>query len=390
MSGNFCIVNSLRKITAIVSFFGGLFFSAHANFSSIYVFGDSLSSTATNGVIGTSATNLYYGPRYSNGRAWVEVLAQRQGLGANSISNFNWAYSSNNLSYYYHLSSNVVTDVKNFTAPANASNCLFVVWVANADFVADMLTFGPPDNGTNIVTWTNNINQSLTNHFNIITNLYAKGCRTLVAPNAADVTTIPQWNASGAAYRAFVRQRISSFNTNYAALLKQFSTNVNYPSLTICSPDIFTLLDNVEAGATNYGLFKATNPSGQITSVLGTSSLSPWPLNGSGTNYIFWDYLGNPTAKMGEIIADTVQTNLSPVQFKGITPTGSSNQLNALNLPVGMTNGFVLFATNLTQAVWLTNSTFSCVTVTQAIPVIPTNSSRFYRLQLPSYQWSWP
>ena len=388
--GQFRRVKSLIQFTALVAFFGGLVFSTNAGFSNIYIWGDTLSTTTTNGVTG-SQTTLYYGGklRFSNGRTWVEVMAQRQGLGANSITNANWDYSSNNLSYYYHLSSNVVTDLKTFNAPANASNCLFVVWVANADFVAGMLTYGKPDSGTNIGTWTTNINLNLTNHFNIITNLYAKGCRTLVAPNAADVTTTPQFNGSGAAYRAFVRQRIISFNTNYAAMLKQFSTNTNYPGLTICAPDIFSLLDDVETNAATYGLTNALNTSGQISSVLATASLSPWALNGPGTNYIFWDSVGDPTAKMGEVIADTVQQSLSPVQFSGLTQVGSSNRLDVVNMPIGM-SGSVQSATNLTQANWLTNSPgFTGTNVVQSVFVPASGAQNFYRLQFP-WQWTWP
>ena len=57
---------------------------------------------------------------------------------------------------------------------------------------ADMGNIYP---STNIVTWTNAINQSLTNHWNIITNLYyAKGARTLVMPNAVDITEIPEYD----------------------------------------------------------------------------------------------------------------------------------------------------------------------------------------------------
>ena len=100
--------------------------SAHATFSSIYVFGDSVSATTTNF---TTDTNLFYGKRYCNGRTWVEVLAQRQGLGANTTTNYNWAYSGNNVSYWGHYSPLLVSNVNKFVAPGNAGSSLFVVWV---------------------------------------------------------------------------------------------------------------------------------------------------------------------------------------------------------------------------------------------------------------------
>lgn len=371
--------------------FGGLVFSTHATFSSLYIFGDSISATATNNASG-SAVGLYYGRRYSNGRTWVEVLAQRQGLGASSISSTNWNYSSNNLSFYGHYSSILVTNAANFIAPANATNCLFVVWVNNADFVGDMFDknvgdpANAPSNGTNLAAWNTAINQHLTNHFNIITNLYAKGCRALVAPNAADVTAVPQFNSTRSTnYLKFVRQRIASFNTNYVALLNQISEKS--PGLTIYCPDINNLLNNVLTNAASYGLTNALL-SGQPIDAL--DAVPGVAINGPGTNYIFWDFLGNPTAKLHAVVADIVQQMISPVQFAGLAQANGSNRLDIVNLPVGLTNGFVLFATNLTQAVWPTNQPgFSALTTTQSVFVPLAGAQQFYRLKFP-WQWSWP
>ena len=359
--------------------------AAHASFSSIYIFGDTASTTTTNSA---APSPYYYGQRYCNGRVWVEVLAQRQGLGANSITNANWAYSTNNLSYYGHYSAVLVTNVGNFVAPAKASNCLFVVWVNNADFVGDLNdnNIGSPNNashGTNIVVWTNAINQHLTNHFRAFTNLYAKGVRTLVAPNAVDIMALPQFNGLTNNH-AFVRQRVIDFNTSFAAMIKQVASS--HPGITIYVPDAFALMDDVLAHAANYGLTNALT-NGLPIDVLETPSLSPWATNGPGTNYVFWDF-ESPTAKFQEVLADLVQQMISPVKFTGVTPLVGSNRLDVVNLPVGLA-GSVLYATNLTQTVWKTNSGFSAVTTNQALYVYPTNSARFYKLKLP-YQWGWP
>jgi len=354
---------------------------AHATFSSIYIFGDSTSATTNY----PNSAN-YYGYRYSNGRCWVEVLAQRQGLGATSLTGTNWNYSSNNVSFYGHYSPLLVNNVNNFTAPANASNCLFVVWVCNADFVEDIgnLSGGIPGN---LALWTNNINQHLTNHVRAITNLYAKGVRTIVAPNAVDLTKTPQYNSySTPSGRAFMRQRIVEFNNAYSNRLNQIEAGS--PGLNIVMPDIFSLLDDVEAHASTYGLTNVLDDTGNITDV--QEHLVPAQaalLNGPGTNYIWWGPIAG-SARFHGVIADTVQQLLSPVNLGSITPVNTSNQLQLLNGPVGMT-GTVLFATNLTQSIWLTNSTFSTLTVTQTAFVNPTNSIRFYRLKFP-WQWSWP
>jgi phospholipase/lecithinase/hemolysin len=369
----------------------GLSFAAaptHAAFSSIYIFGDSVSGTSSNTVSG-AATNLYYGKRYTNGRTWAEVLAQRQGLGANSLTNAVWNFSSNNLSFFGHWSALMVTNVKNFVPPPNATNCLFVVWVCNADFVGDVGGYfaGPnlgPPSGTNLADWTTAINQHLTNHFRALTNLYAKGCRTLVAPNAVDIMVVPNYNASPSAYRAFVRQRIINFNTSFANMLAQ--VGAASPGLKIYSPDIFTLLDNVITNAAAYGLTNATVGGVNVSATGGT--LAGVAINGLGTNYVFWGDTGDPSAKFHAVIADTAQQALSPLAITDITPVNISNQLTLANALVGA-KGVVEFSANLATAAWQTNSFFTVSNVAPAVFVNPTNDMRFYRVKFP-WQWSWP
>lgn len=370
-------------------FFMGLIFPACAKFSSIYVFGDSISATATNQA--GSSGNFYYGKRYSNGRTWVEVLAERQGLGASSVNSPDWDYSSNNVSFFGHYSSLLVTNVAKFVPPADATNCLFVVWVDNADFVGDMNDpeVGDPANaanhGTNQIAWTAAVDQHLTNHFNIITNLYAKGCRTLIAPNAADVTAVPQFNAARSTnYLNFVRQQIVAFNTGYTAVLNQI--RAMHPDMKIYEPDIFQLLNNVLANAASYGLTNALYLGHPIDAL---DSLPNVAINGPGTNYVFWDFLGNPTAAMHEVVADTVQQMISPVRIERLTQGNGSNRLDVVNMPVGM-SGIVLSASSLTQTAWETNSPgINGIATRQAIFVPQNGSQQFYRLRFP-WQWTWP
>ena len=93
----------LIQFTVGALLFGLAVCPAQAAFTSIHIFGDGISTTTNN----PTPSQLYYGYnlRQSNGRVWVEVLAQRQGLGANSITNVSWSNSSNNWSYYGQYSS---------------------------------------------------------------------------------------------------------------------------------------------------------------------------------------------------------------------------------------------------------------------------------------------
>jgi phospholipase/lecithinase/hemolysin len=379
--------------------FGTAIFPAQAAFTSLYIFGDGVCTTTTN----SSAGQYYYGLRKSNGRVWVELLAQQLGLTNNywysnnilnhvsytnlSASTTNWYYSSNNWSFYGNFSPLLVTNISHFTAPADAATALFVVWVNDADFVGDWGAFYP---STNMFTWTNAINQSLTNHWSIITNLYyTKGARTLIMPKAVDITEIPQYNLYPAAFKGFVRQRIVGFNTAFTTLLNQ--ANASLPGITIYEPDFFALLDNVITNAAAYGLTNVLSD-GQSIDVL-ESSLANKALNGPGTNYIFWDQT-DPTAKLHSVLADIAQQLISPVQISNITFLNGTNLLVMANVPIGQ-NGLVLGRTNLILGNWTTNTlsngtnTFNSTNTTQTILVPVSGPQWFYQLKFP-YYWYWP
>lgn len=371
--------------------FGLAVLPANAAFKSLYVFGDALSATAD----GTGS--LYYAGRDSNGRVWVEVLAQRQGLAYNA---------ANNNSYWNHTSAQLVSDIKNFTVPSNVANDLFIVWVCNAD-TFDAATTGTPLTATQ---WqaTNSLSQA--NHLQIITNLYAKGVRTLILPNAVDLSEIPAVNAGTLA--PAIHAGCVNYNSQFSNTIKQ--ARALCPGLTIYAPDFYTLLNNVLTNASNYGLTNALSSKGlSIDALTALYATAPVQLNGPGTNYIFWDSQ-DPTAEFHEVIADVVQQIISPVQIGQITAFNGSNRLDVVNYPAGL-GGFVENTTNLTQTSWTalqnitsTNTAQSFFVLTPAAtntaaPIVPAFSGGlpepggavvvtaldFYRLHFP-FAWNWP
>lgn len=363
-------MKSLRQFTAffcLITLLGVI--QAQAGFTSFYIFGDSVSST-TNG----PGDQFYYsvnGQRWSNGRVWVEVLAQRQSLVVES--NKNW-------SFYGHNSSNLLANLSVFNTPTNASNSLFIVWINNADFV-DHMTYIYPS--LNLAAWSNAIQLSLTNHFKIVTNLYSKGARTLIMPNAVDITQIPQFNSIvSPAEKNFIRERTVEFNTS----LKTMASNqtVNFPALKIIVPDIFSLTDDVLTNSSSYGLTNALYL-GKSIDAIGDPALINKSLNGPGTNYIFWDYQA-PTAKFHAVIADYVQQLLSPARIANISSVGSSNQLDLADVPVGR-NGVVESSTNLVN--WTTAATITSTNNTQSSLVDAPGDVGFHRLRFP-FLWTWP
>ncbi|MGD1087283.1 MAG: SGNH/GDSL hydrolase family protein [Verrucomicrobiota bacterium] len=385
-------MNKLFRFIAGMMLFGLIVFPAQAAFTSLYIFGDGVSTTTNNPLAGEEP---YYGLRRSNGRVWVELLAQQLGLTNNywystnsldsvsytnlSTSSTNWSYSSNNWSYYGDYSSNMVANVNAFTAPADASNALFIVWVNDADFVGDMYNIYP---STNIIIWTNAINQSLSNHFNVITNLYTKGARTLIMPNAVDITETPEYDNIASANKSFIRQMVINFNTAFTAMLTNTTTSL--PGLKIYEPDVFTLLNNVVTNSAYYGLTNALYD-GQSIDVIENVSLTDKSLDGPGTNYIFWDAT-DPTAKFHAQIADLVQQLLSPVQISQLTSLNGSNQLDMANVPIGR-NGFVNGSTDLVN--WTSVTNINSTNATETISLPPSGPLQFYQLSFP-FAWSWP
>jgi phospholipase/lecithinase/hemolysin len=344
--------------------FGSAVFPAQAAFTNLYVFGDALSTTTNN----TSGLSFYYGQRNSNGRVWVEVLAQRQGLTYNS--NQNWSYFGN-------TSTSLVANISSFQAPSNASNALFVIWVNNAD-----LYFPALYGGSSMSQWTNAINQSQTNHYKAVTNLYyAKGARSLIMPNVVDISTIPEFNYY--ANTAFIHQRCIDYNVAFSNTLNRIRASC--PNLTIYEPDFYTLLTNLLAYPAYYGV---TNALYNGLSIDAVSSISPLTVtNNPGTNYIFWDPM-DPTAKVHMWMANLTQQLISPVQISNITSLNGSNQLVMANVPIGQ-NGLVLGRTNLLLGNWTTNVTFISSNATQSVFVTPSGPVWFYRLKFP-YSWTWP
>jgi hypothetical protein len=327
-------------------------------------------TTTTNGPGGT----YYYGNRFTNGRVWVEVLAER--LGLEFESSFNW-------SYFGHYSPNLVTNVTDFIAPPDISTALFVIWINNADFVSNLANSSfAPYNNSNLAIWTNAITQSVSNQLEAIEILYAKGARTIIMPNAVDITNVPYYVGLPSADKSFLRQRVIDFNDGFAEMISEATSEL--PDLTIYVPDLFTLFDDVVANPANYGLVNALD-NGQIVDALSDQTLADKSLDGPGAEYIFWDYL-DPTAKAHSIIADLTKQLISPSSIASIARLNNDDALELVNLPIGR-SGFVDGSEDLVG--WEVTANVPSTNATETVLVPATISMLFYRLRFPQ-TWNWP
>ena len=205
--------------------------NALASFSSMYVFGDSLSATSGGGLqypppAGTSADN-YYDGRFSNGKVWVEYLAEQLGIPFDPNHNFsNFGDDSG------EVYNNIVYG--NYYPPPDIATTLYVLWPGCSDCFA-LAVF----QGTN--SWTDGISNAMSNVSAVVDLLYSQGVRTLVLPNSVDIAKVPFFTYTvgslggdtneAARVAASVHAQVPQYNAALAATVNQL--RAKHPDLAI-------------------------------------------------------------------------------------------------------------------------------------------------------------
>jgi phospholipase/lecithinase/hemolysin len=349
-----------------------------ASFSSIYVFGDGVSTTTRNlPPLPRPPSPLYFENTNCNGRVWVEVLAKWQGITYEA---------SKNISYFGHDSQALITSVNSFSMPADSATALYAVWVNSADFVGFMNTAGnepPYSPSTPLAPWNNFIASVVARHAQAVTTLYDKGARVIVMPNAVNVGVAPYYGLD-AVSNAFMKDRVIQFNTAFAAAM--ISLAASKPELVIHRPDTFTFFEQAIANPSAFGLIHPPGTEGAIFDFE-----SPSLVTGTATNYIFWDDL-HPTAKFQMFLADLAQQLISPVKITNITRPGSNAQITIANVPLGRA-GAVQGSDTLAPP-WLTDAAVNVPftvggSTTTSVTFPAAGTKRFYRVGFPVV-WTWP
>lgn len=342
---------------------------AAASFSSLYVFGDGVCTTTDN----VPGSTYYHGNRYCNGRVWIEVLSQWQGLTYDA---------TRNNSYFGHDSVELVNNVNAFAAPADVATALFVVWCNDADFVNFVYEVDPPYSV--VSPWTTLIDASIERHKAAVNTLYGKGVRTIVMPKAVDIMATPAYNFFDLDDQAFVRARVIEFNSKFETAMAELVASRT--GLVIHRPDTFAFFDQVK---TNPGAYGMVNPYPDNAAIIDLPIADKQ--FGPGLNYIFWDDL-HPTAMFQMHLAEFVQQVISPIRIHSMTLGGGNAQFQVANIPLGRA-GFIQGSANL-QPPWQQDAAISepfvaggNTTKTISIPV--SGPSRFYRVGFPVV-WTWP
>ena len=269
-------------------------------FTSLYVFGDSLSDgggsdTAITSIYKLSGGNCdfahpcppYANGHYSNGQVAVEYLADKiLPGGANPANFFSYAVggATSGIGNYGDAGSAigpgtlglpgisaVINNYLTFSNGSADSNALYFIWGG----ANDLLTAGSPiDAALNIAD-----NAS---------KLIDAGATHLFIPNLPSLGLTPFAGATG---MAEVAEAFSvAFNTALAAQLTALSTQ--FSGVDIIQFDTYSLFNHFVATPGNYGFTNAQN------SCLTDSGLCTNP-----DEYIFWDAL-HPTMQTHKLLAD--------------------------------------------------------------------------------------
>ncbi len=338
-----------------------------AGFTSLHVFGDSLSTTADSPI----PSDDYYGGRYCNGRIWIEVLADWQDLSLSNTSSFGFDIE------------NVETELDTYSAPADVGTALYILWVSGADFANFMLAgSGVPYDASNITAWNNLVTVTLDTHEAVITTLYNKGVRNLILPNQPDISAAPAF-VLDSSESGFVKARVQEFNSGLESRLATLLPTL--PGLKVWRPDVFGLLEDILANPTAYGLQNPATPPPAFDFALEVAAIPPDFAAGAGVDYVFWNDL-NPTAAVQFILAELVQEEVCPPKIDSITPVTGGFELQFSNMQIGRA-GSIEGSENLIG--WNEDAAITPSTTSGTETLNPSGPKRFFRLNFNS-GWIWP
>jgi phospholipase/lecithinase/hemolysin len=348
------LINNMKPQFCFATIFWLLSALNGACFSSLFVYGDSLSDT---GRIPSSAPS-YYNGRWSNGSVWVEYLSVRLGF----------SYSSaNNLAFAGTTTSYLAAEVGATPASPNLPSGLCAIWSGGNDFRNNL-----NDGVYNDSSWSNLIAAAVSNITNSVGLLAAKGARNMLVCNLPDLGKVPELRQSySSAYQAYISGKVVLFNTALASALNRLAQA--RPDLSLYQFDVYSKYASLLAAPASFGFTV------EDIGALDDPSLGDKSFNGPGSSYVFWDAI-HPTTKAHSLIADWAYHFLagaSSVRL-GSSRSGSSFTLQMQNLSPGFTYT-LQSSTNL--SVWSDYQAVSATNATQTI--VTTNSAprKFFRIR---------
>ncbi|MEH2455193.1 SGNH/GDSL hydrolase family protein [Nostoc sp.] len=257
----------------------------------LYVFGDSLSDTgmvfrATGGMYPPNPT--YYQGRYSNGRVWIEYLAESLHLSSKQTNNFAYAGATTGSVGNSYVPS-LLNQVQSFTQTHQKTNsdALYVLWAGANDYLQGVSSATVPV-------------KNLTIAINSLTDV---GAKKILVGNLPDLGQLPA-------------TRTSTNSVNLSALTQAHNQGLRR-SLKILSQQHSDLEIVVLDANTLYRDAIANPPAFNFTNVT-SPCLSGSSICSNPDQFLFWDGI-HPTAAAHRIIGKTA---FSAIQEAGMINPG--------------------------------------------------------------------
>ncbi|MEL4893911.1 SGNH/GDSL hydrolase family protein [Crocosphaera sp. Alani8] len=281
-----------------------------AGFSRIYGFGDSLSGTgninqivieATNGTQTFPPSPPYFQGRFSNGPAWIEILAQRLDIPlinsafGGATSGFENTLNGTSLGIPLPGLQQQITNFVNVTSVVDP-HALYTIFIGANDYLPT---------GSMVFTPFENPVQTLTNIETALNSLVEAGAKNIMVFNLPNLGDIPLNNDSVDGFcpddNQFDGDCLNDLTVNHnsglSSLLSNFSSTSNINLIPI---DINTLVDDA-----------IENPFPSFTNVTDAClNFDPFNICNNPNEFLFWDDR-HPTAEGHQLIADLAFESLA-------------------------------------------------------------------------------
>lgn len=263
--------------------------SLSAQLGGIYVFGDSLSDTGNSfDVIGIPPSPPYSQGRFSNGKIWVEYLADELGLSSNQQINFAFGGATtgtaNTLIPGVQGLPGLQQQIESFTAANTSadSSALYTIWAGANDYLGNGVT-DPTIPVANLST--------------AVSSLSAVGAKNIMVVNLPDLGQLP--GTRGSQNAAGLDALTEAHNSLLAANLN-FLSQQN-PDLNIIPLDVNDLVSRAIADPGEFGFENVED-----------SCLTSSGICSNQDEYLFWDAI-HPTTDAHKLLGELAYSNVQPV-----------------------------------------------------------------------------
>ena len=271
--------------------------AAHASYSQVIFFGDSLSDT---GNLYASTSNTfpvsppYYNGQFSNGPVWTQDFASALGLSAvpSLVGGTNYAWAGATVVDYGRPMPVLPLQLADYLTKQGGvadPGALYVILGGGNDI---------NDASLNPATAAANLQLAAQQVDAMVDSLYAAGARNILVGNLPDVGLTPLAKSGGPQAVVAAHALSMLFNGTLDALLT--ASAAQDVGLDLDRLDLFGLLNNVVADPAAYGFDNVTDAcnSGAPRGYPGTSICS------NPDSYLFWDTF-HPSAWAHSLIAQT-------------------------------------------------------------------------------------